>query len=398
MIPGGRAATPPAVLALLPVLAAVPAFYPRTSAMGLLVFAVPGALVVATLAHTVARSTNAAFALTVALPASLAWAWAAKWLAAESMGSVARTTAGVCGAAAVAAVLALSRAPALALLAPVGVLMYGYLLVSTSQTAVLAGVVVVLTSALYLVALRRDARRLDRPASIIVVTLAVALMSGGILSVMSRDPIQAEPVPPASTSATRPTPSPSPTNPTSVSPTPSTTASASPEPDFAPDENPSEGVNLWRVIALVLGTLTLFALLIILAIRVAVAWRWWRLQKALKRGSPSERVVGAWSWYLAQRHRQGDALPTSVSPDRLGGLASGDEHSDHQRLGAATSLAMFGAAPIEDATLAESWTLSTRLSREEWKGMRRGKRLVAKFRPPRRELNSLSRGGPRPKS
>jgi hypothetical protein len=75
------------------------------------------------------------------------------------------------------------------------------------------------------------------------------------------------------------------------------------------------------VIAVTAVALVLLGLLLV---RLAVvAWAWRRVRRRLRRGTPLEVAVGAWSWALLRLHSYGVVVPTSVSPDRLPALGEG---------------------------------------------------------------------------
>jgi hypothetical protein len=59
---------------------------------------------------------------------------------------------------------------------------------------------------------------------------------------------------------------------------------------------------------------------------VALAWK--RLRRRLRRGSPAQRAVGAWSWAVLRLRSYGVFVPPSLSPDQFSGHTSRLQLSD----------------------------------------------------------------------
>jgi hypothetical protein len=86
-----------------------------------------------------------------------------------------------------------------------------------------------------------------------------------------------------------------------------------------PPETSSETIatNTPWLLLIVIGLLLAFALFLVwLVVRRTLHWiRWRTLRRRLSRGTPEQRVVGAWTWLRLRLAMWGDPLPKSASPD-----------------------------------------------------------------------------------
>jgi hypothetical protein len=121
----------------------------------------------------------------------------------------------------------------------------------------------------------------------------------------------------------------------------------------------------WVLVAL-LAVLLLFVLLLIwLLVRRIVSWiRWRSLRWRLSRGTPEQRVVGAWTYLRLRLDARGDPLPASASPDVAAGWASqaGDPAlATVARLTARVAFNPEGTMSMPDSALA--WEQALRFDR-----------------------------------
>ena len=87
------------------------------------------------------------------------------------------------------------------------------------------------------------------------------------------------------------------------------------ESSSAAEARDSVVVSVLRLILFALALALLMAIVVVVIWRLLVGLRWWWVRRRLRSGSPSDRVVGAWTWLRLQRARWGLALPAYASPD-----------------------------------------------------------------------------------
>ena len=125
------------------------------------------------------------------------------------------------------------------------------------------------------------------------------------------------------------------------------------------------------VLLVLLALLLLFVLLLAwLLVRRLSSWiRWRALRWRLSRGTPEQRVVGAWTWLRLRLAMRGDPLPDSASPDVAveWALAHGDSSlATVARLTARVAFNPEGTISMPDSALAwEQAVTADRRSRRQ---------------------------------
>jgi hypothetical protein len=129
---------------------------------------------------------------------------------------------------------------------------------------------------------------------------------------------------------------------------------------------------------------------VVLAVPVRLAWvalAWRRLRRRLRRGSPVERVGGAWVWARRRIVAAGLELPSNLSPDAVaaGRGTSALPRSVRPalvRLARATEVAMFAPSdgPTE-AEVASAWEAADLAAGEAVGSLRAGRRAIMALRP-----------------
>jgi hypothetical protein len=112
----------------------------------------------------------------------------------------------------------------------------------------------------------------------------------------------------------------------------------------------------WVLLILLALLLLLLLLLAWLLVRRLSTWiRWRALRWRLSRGTPEQRVVGAWTWIRLRLAMRGDPLPDSASPDVAveWALAHGDSSlATVARLTARVAFNPQGTISMPDSALA----------------------------------------------
>ena len=126
----------------------------------------------------------------------------------------------------------------------------------------------------------------------------------------------------------------------------------------------------WVLLILLALLLLLLLLLAWLLVRRLSSWiRWRALRWRLSRGTPEQRVVGAWTWIRLRLAMRGDPLPDSASPDVAveWALARGDSSlATVARLTARVAFNPQGTISMPDSALAWEHALTAdRRSRRE---------------------------------
>ena len=126
----------------------------------------------------------------------------------------------------------------------------------------------------------------------------------------------------------------------------------------------------WVLLILLALLLLLLLLLAWLLVRRLSSWiRWRALRWRLSRGTPEQRVVGAWTWIRLRLAMRGDPLPNSASPDVAveWALAHGDSSlATVARLTARVAFNPQGTISMPDSALAWEHALTAdRRSRRE---------------------------------
>ena len=117
---------------------------------------------------------------------------------------------------------------------------------------------------------------------------------------------------------------------------------------------------VWICVIAVLGLLILWLVLSVLyRISVALRWLWKRL--CLSRGSPEQRVAGAWQWLRMRHERYDQPIPQHASPDVM--AAHARTMNDHEL----TTVANASARVLFDP----EYVISPHESRQIWRQARR---------------------------
>jgi hypothetical protein len=133
------------------------------------------------------------------------------------------------------------------------------------------------------------------------------------------------------------------------------------QPPAAPVDSDFLTIIDWVILAL-LALFFIFALMLIwLLARRVVSWVYWRtLRWRLSRGTPEQRVVGAWTYLRLRLDAHADPLPASASPDVAAEWATrvGDSSlATVARLTAKVAFNPEGSVSMPDSALAWEHTL-----------------------------------------
>lgn len=299
---------------VLPLIAASSALFGTVvSFRGLAVWVIVPALVCAASVGIVATGRSRWIALAIALALGPGVATLAEFLGGTGSGPITRSSLIAVSLSCMAALIACTSRPGMSLL-PCSAMAVGALgLGGAGQLGMWVGVWVVLAGAT-LIALGpypadelRHPRRL-RAIALMLVLAGVASVGGTVLaSALLRAPW---------------------TIPGTFEPSPSMAAPTSPDATLPGDQSSSatastpdaEPVTLsWWLLAIAVVLLLMLAALVIAVLRRTVVWvRWRYLRRSLRRGSPRDQLIGAWTWCRLRLAYRGAPLPAWASPDTVG--------------------------------------------------------------------------------
>jgi hypothetical protein len=361
------------------------AYSGAVTGLALLVFVLPGVLLAAASTTAVARL-SAWGGLLAGGAVALVWGEVVNLVSGNGNGPAARSTFAAALFTAVAVAAGAGPAPACFLLGVVGVLAGALALGAGAEV----GPVAVATAVVAVVALAVVARAgeawAERPPGRLAVLLLALVVGAAVAAVVvvadrqtTADPavLSAGAVddsirPPGFLALPTPTP-------TAARTHAADQQAPAPAGHAAGDESRSP---FWWLLAVLV--------VIVLAVPVRLAWvalAWRRLRRRLRRGSPVERVAGAWVWARRRIVATGLELPINLSPDAVaaGRGTSGLPRSVRPalvRLARTTEVAMF--APSDGPTEAEvtsAWEAADLAAGEAVGSLRVGRRAIMALRP-----------------
>jgi hypothetical protein len=362
------------------------AYSGAVTGLALLVFVLPGVLLAAASTSAVARLSTWG-GLLAGGAVALVWGEVVNVVSGNGNGPAARSTFAAALFTAVAVAAGAGPAPALFLLGVVGVLA-GALALGAGAEVGPVGVATAVAAvvALAVVGRAREAWAERPPGRLVVLILALVVGAAVAAVVVIAD--RQTTADPAVLSAGAVDDSIRPPGFLEL-PTPTLTAArthAADQQALAPAgghvaEDESRSPFWWLVAVLVVVILALLVRLI------WVAWAWRRLRRRLLRGSPIERVGGAWVWARRRIVATGLELPINLSPDAVaaGRGTSGLPRSVRPalvRLARTAEVAMF--APSDGPTEAEvafAWEAADLAAGEAVGSLRAGRRAIMALRP-----------------
>jgi hypothetical protein len=364
------------------------AYSGAVTGLALLAFVLPGVLLAAASSTAVARLSTWG-GLLAGGAVALVWGEVVNLVSGNGNGPAARSTFAAALFTAVAVAAGAGPAPACFLLGVVGVLAGALALGAGAEVGPVAvATAVVAVVALAVVARAREAWGERPPGRLVVVLLALVVGAAVAAVVVVADrQTTADPAvlsagavddsirPPGFLELPTPTPTPAGTQ-VADQQAPVPTGQAA---EGAPDASRSP---FWWLLALLV--------VVVLAVPVRLAWvalAWRRLRRRLRRGSPVERVGGAWVWARRRIVATGLELPSNLSPDAVaaGRGTSALPRSVRPalvRLARATEVAMF--APSDGPTEAEltsAWEAADLAAGEAVGSLRVGRRAIMALRP-----------------
>ncbi len=145
--------------------------------------------------------------------------------------------------------------------------------------------------------------------------------------------------------------------------TPTPTPSETPEPSPTPEPEPQTSSR--NLTPILIGVL---ALLLLISWPVLVAWRRGRGRSRLDRGSPDQRVAGAWQYVRSCRRRLGQPLDDTASP---AGYAIQPGEPKLAALAALAERAMYAPEQVAEADVSHAWqfadeVVTASLRRSSW--------------------------------
>ncbi|WP_432830954.1 transglutaminaseTgpA domain-containing protein [Dactylosporangium sp. CA-092794] len=187
-------------------------------------------------------------------------------------------------------------------------------------------------------------------------------------------------------------PSPTVTETPSDGTTPTGAASVSPTAPIEPCTQPDPrcgGTDWVRAVLVVLGSCTA---VVALALAGIAATRILRRRRRRRRGTPADRVVGAWQESVELPLVRNMHLPPGLTPIEIAGRAAERHGSRTQPMSELSSLvttAVFGPQHLVPGDPERAWAMEWRLHRQLYGGRRRWLRIVDRFDP------RVLRSGPR---
>jgi hypothetical protein len=298
---------------------------------------------------------------------TLAFAYLADAYGGSTSGPLARATLLACGLTAAATAIAFTRYPLLLLAPSLALLGSGLALGAAGSAGVWVGLWSV--AAAVTAALLGPYRKRDLAAPARLVPFALLIAGAGLVAVAAlviASPLLSTPWTIPGAGANRSGDS-VPAAAAEQPPPPADSAAEAPAQAVAPAESIVPTVIQWALIALLV---VLAVLLTWLLARRIFAWiRWRSLRRRLSRGTPEQRVIGAWTYLRLRRDARGNPLPASASPDVAAewAVTTGDSAlATVARLAARVAFNPEGTMSMPDSALAWEQALSSdRLDRRK---------------------------------